>query len=152
MIREAIAADAEVFAALLRGLNDEPGLRPELITPDSVARDLICDPRALVLVAEEAGSLVGLAVAHPTYDSGRSRWSLWLNDLYVAPQARRRGLGRALVGGVAAAARRQGMACIWWNADEGDTLALHFHRSLGAEEAVVSDFLLEGTAFEALAS
>lgn len=151
MIRRATAADAAPFAALLRALNEEPGLRPERITAERVTRDLIEDPRILVLVAELAGEVVGLATAHPTYDSGHSRWGMFLNDLYVAPVARRRGVGRALVAAIATEARRQGGEFVWWNADEGDELALAFHRRLGAEEVQVTDFLLAGDSFDRLA-
>ncbi len=137
---------------MLRALNSEPGLKPELITPEGVARDLICDPRVLVLVAEGDAGPVGFATAHAHYDSGQSRWGLFLNDLYVEPVARRRGVGRALVGAVAAEARRGGGHFLWWNADEGDELALAFHRTLGAEPAEVTDFLLAGEGFDRLAA
>jgi GNAT superfamily N-acetyltransferase len=152
VIRAATPADAAALATMLRAINDEPGLRPELISPDSVLRDLIEDPRALVLLAEQAGEAVGFATAHASYDSGHSRWGMFLNDLYVAPQARRRGIGRALVGAVAAAARAEGGSFVWWNADAGDDLALRFHTTLGAETAHVTDFLLAGDAFERLAT
>lgn len=152
MIRHATAGDAAAVAALLRALNDEPGLSPERITPERVTRDLIADPRAIVLVAECGGAVAGVATAHPSYDSGQSRWGLFLNDLFVAPAARRRGLGRALVAAMAVEAERQGCDHLWWNADAGDELALLFHRSLEVEEAAVTDFLLAGRAFAALAA
>ena len=145
-------ADAVPLAEMLRALNDEPGLRPERITPEGVARDLIADPRCLVLVAEAGGEPAGFATAHAHYDSGHSRWGMFLNDLYVRPEARRRGIGRALVAAVAAEARRGGGSFLWWNADAGDALALAFHGTLGAEAAPVTDFLLAGEAFERLAT
>ena len=152
MIRRAVAADAAPLAALLRALNDEPGLRPDLITPARVLRDLIEDPRALVFVAEAGGEVMGMATAHPAYDSGESRWGLFLNDLYVAPAVRRHGLARALVAAVAAEARRTGGRFVWWNADDGDELALAFHRTLGGQAALVTDFLLAGDALDRLAA
>jgi GNAT superfamily N-acetyltransferase len=151
VIRVAMPSDAAPLAALLRALNDEPGLRPELISAESVARDLIGDPRALVLLAELDGVPKGVATAHPAYDSGQSRWGLFLNDLFVAPEARRRGLGRALIAALAAHALSTDCRFLWWNADEGDELAFLFHRSLGAEELRVTDFLLAGASFERLA-
>ncbi|MCR0984417.1 GNAT family N-acetyltransferase [Roseomonas populi] len=152
MIRRAVAADAPALAGMLRALNDEPGLEPGLITPEGVARDLIGDPRALVLVAAPEGVPQGFATAHPCYDSGTSRWGTFLNDLYVLPSSRRRGLGRALVGAVAEATLREGGAFVWWDADEGDELALRFHRGIGAREEATSSFLLAGPGLARLAA
>jgi GNAT superfamily N-acetyltransferase len=152
VIRRAVSQDATALAGLLRALNDEPWLNPALITAEGVARDLIEDPRAIVFVAEQDGRPVGIVTAHPAYDTGQSRWGLFLNDLFVAPEARRQGLGRALVAAVAGEARRTGCSFVWWNADAEDALAFRFHRTLGAEEMPVTDFLLAGEAFERLAS
>ena len=150
MIRRAVPADAAPLAMLLRALNDEPGLRTDLITAEPVMQDLIDDPRALVLVAVPEQAVMGFATAHPTYDSGTSQWGFFFNDLFVACDFRRRGIARALVAATAAQARRDGGAFLWWNADEGDTLALSFHRSLEAGVRVI-DFTLAGAAFAKLA-
>lgn len=150
MIRAALPADAVPFAALLRALNDEPGLHPELITPEGVARDLIGDPRAVVRVAEEDGAVCGLAVAHPYYDSAESRWGFVVSDLYVAPAARRQGHARRLMASLAAESRRQGGRFLWWDADLGDELALAFHRALPVEEGTTVNFLIDGAGFDAL--
>ena len=142
-------ADAVPFAALLRALNEEPGQHPDRITADSVARDLLADARASVLVAEEGGMIVGLATGHPYYDSGTSAWGMVMNDLYVAPEARRRGLGRALVEAMARTSAAQGGAFLWWDADMGDALAQAFHRGIGAAEEPTLSFILRGEAFGA---
>ncbi|WP_426958803.1 GNAT family N-acetyltransferase [Muricoccus radiodurans] len=149
--RRAEPRDAPALAALLRLLNDEPGLHPGRLTPDRVLHDLIEDPRAVVLLAERDGIAAGLATAHPTYDSGTARWGLFLNDLIVAPGSRRRGIARALLAAMAAEARRQGGAFLWWNGDEGDDLALAFHRATGAAEANTVDFTLAGEVFDRMA-
>ncbi|WP_431302886.1 GNAT family N-acetyltransferase [Sediminicoccus sp. BL-A-41-H5] len=150
MIRRAEGRDAAPLAALLRALNTEPGLHPERITATRVARDLIADARVTLLVAEEDGLLQGFASAHPYYDSGASRWGAIMNDLYVAPEARRSGLGRGLVAALAEATAAEGGEFLWWDADEGDALALAFHRGIGATEARTHSFILEGAAFAAL--
>lgn len=147
MIRRAEGRDAGALAALFRALNTEPGLHPERITAQGIARDLIADARVVLLVAEEAGLLQGFVSGHPYYDSGTSRWGCIMNDLYVAPEARRQGLGRALVAAMAGAAMEDGGEFLWWDADQGDALALAFHRGLGAEEAQTHNFLIQGAAF-----
>ncbi len=147
MIRRAQGRDAAPLAALLRALNTEPGLHPERITAQRVSRDLIADSRIVLLVAEAEGVLQGLASAHPFYDSGASRWGAIMNDLYVAPEARRQGVGRALVAALAHATAEEGGEFLWWDADDGDELALAFHRGIGAAEARTHSFILEAAAF-----
>jgi len=105
----------------------------------------------VVLVAEEEGALLGFASGHPCYDSGESRWGYIMNDLYVAPESRRQGLGRALVAGLAAEAARDGGEYLWWDADEADEPALAFHRGIGAVEQRVHAFSIGGADFARLA-
>ncbi|MFH5924677.1 GNAT family N-acetyltransferase [Roseomonas xinghualingensis] len=143
MIRHAVAGDAAALAAMLRDLNSEPGLHPDRITPESVARDLIGDPRMTLLVGEIGGAASGFVTAHPYYDSGASRWGMIVNDLYVMPSARRRGL----IGAMAGEALLAGGSFLWWDADHGDALAQAFHRSLGAVDEPTISFLLDGAAF-----
>lgn len=151
VIRRAEGRDAAPLAALLRALNTEPGLHPERITAQRVARDLIADARVTLLVAESDGLLQGFVSGHPYYDSGASRWGAIMNDLYVAPEARRRGLGRALLAALAEATAQEGGEFLWWDADEDDDLALAFHRGIGAQEDRTHNFLIEGADFAALA-
>lgn len=151
MIRRAAGRDAAGLALLLRALNSEPGLHPERITAQGVTRDLIGDARVVMLVAEEEGALLGFVSGHPYYDSGESRWGYIMNDLYVTPEARRQGLGRALVAALAAEAAQDGGQYLWWDADGGDELALAFHRALGAKEATTHNFLIAGDDFARLA-
>jgi len=147
VIRRAEGRDAAALAALLRSLNTGPGLHPGRITAQGVTRDLIADARVILLVADEAGVLQGFVSGHPYYDSGASRWGFIMNDLHVAPGARRQGLGRALVAALATEAARDGGEYLWWDADERDELALAFHRAIGAEETRTHNFIIRGTAF-----
>lgn len=148
-VREAVPSDAPELAALLRAINDEPGMHPGRISASSVLRDLIGDPRVVLLVAGE-DAVQGFASAHPYYDSGHSRWGMILNDLFVAPEARRRGLGRALVAATARRAATAGGSFLWWDADHGDALALAFHRGIGAVEQPTISFILCDDAFRGL--
>lgn len=149
-VREAVPADAPVLAELLRAINDEPGLHPERITAESVRHDLIGDPRVALLVAEAKGVVAGFVSGHPFYDSASSRWGMVIGDIYVAPEARRRGIGRALVAALAAHAARDGGAFLWWAADLGDELALAFHRGIGAEETPTISFFIGDDDFRRL--
>lgn len=154
-VRPARPEEAGAVAALFNAINslDRPA-PPVTMTAALVRRDLLGeDPRAVLLVAELDGEVVGFVTGNPLYDSGRAAEAMFLNDLYVRPEARRRGAGRALVAGLAAVAERRGARCLWWGVDLGDDEALAFYAALGAEEEE-SGFvgrLLIGPAFAVLA-
>ena len=143
------------MAALFNALNSMDGPPPPVeMTAEAVRRDLLgAAPRAALFVAELDGRLVGFITGNAVYDSVRAADALFLNDLYVAPEARRRGAGRALVARLAATAKQSGAGCLWWGVDLGDDDALRFYEALGAEdEGGFVGRLLVGPAFEALAT
>ena len=81
------------------------------------------------LVAERAGTVVGFAaLAHQRWNR---RTELW--HLYVAPQVRRQGVGRALVEAVIAAAEDAGTRCVWLETSNLACPAIQFYRRLGFE-------------------
>jgi GNAT superfamily N-acetyltransferase len=152
--RPARPEEAEAVAAMFNALNTMDGPPPPVaMTAEVVRRDLLgAEPQAVLLVAELDGEAVGFATGNPVYDSVRAADALFLNDLYVRPEARRRGAGRALVAGLAAEARRRGALCLWWGVDLGDDDALRFYEALGAaDEGGFVGRILVGPALEALA-
>ena len=81
------------------------------------------------LVAERAGRVVGFAaLAHRRWNR---RTELW--HLYVAPQVRRQGAGRALVEAVVVAAEDAGMRCVWLETSNLAYPAIQFYRRMGFE-------------------
>ena len=153
-VRPARPEEAAAVAALFTALNSMDGPPPPVaMTAEAVRRALLgAEPRAGLLVAELDGGLVGFVPGNTVYDSVRAADAVFLNDLYVVPEARRRGAGRALVARLAATARRRGAGCLWWGVDLGDDEALRFYEALGAEdEGGFVGRILVGPAFEALA-
>lgn len=154
-IRPARPEEAAAVAALSNAINGLDGAQPALpMTAEVVRRDLLGPrPRAVLLVAEAGGAVAGFATAGPVYDAERAADAMMLLDLYVRPGARRRGLGRALVAGVAAEARRRGAGCVWWGVDEGDEEAMLFYRAIGAApQERFTGHILAGAAYERLAA
>jgi len=141
VIRRAEGRDAAALAAFLRAASTHP----ERVTAQGVTRDLIADARVVLLVADEGGVVQGFVSGHPSYDSGASRWGFTMNDLFVAPEARRRGLGRALVAALAEQAVGDGGEYLRWDTAEAD--ALGFHRAMGAEERRTHSFHIGGATF-----
>ena len=89
-----------------------------------------------LLVADEAGepggALVGYALFFMNYSTFRVRPSLFLEDLYVRPASRSRGLGGALMRRLAAVAVERGCARFEWTVLDWNVRAQSFYRSLGA--------------------
>jgi ribosomal protein S18 acetylase RimI-like enzyme len=155
MVRRARAEDAAAAAALFNAINSLDAGGPVVpMTAEAVLRDLLGPaPWAELLVAELGGQVVGFVTGSQTYDSTRAAGCWFLVDLYVAPEARRRGLGRALVAGLAALAQARGAASVWWGVDDGDDEAMAFYERLGvAREPGFSGCLVAGGPFASLAA
>jgi len=99
-------------------------LRKSLLGPQPVAGALLarCD-----------GKVVGYAVYFFTFSSFVGRRGLWLEDLYVRPQFRGRGIGRSLIEAVARMAAERNCGRLEWAALNWNTNALDFYRRLGAK-------------------
>jgi GNAT superfamily N-acetyltransferase len=100
-----------------------------------LGRALFSRPPALSgLVAESRGRLVGYALYHPTYSSFRTNPRLWLEDLYVSPDARRSGAGEALMRAFVIAAIERGCHRVDWEVLDWNP-ARGFYERLGATPA-----------------
>lgn len=131
MIREATADDLPAIATLIRELAayeqlshevewDEARLGATLFGPDAV-------PSALV--AEHDGTVVGMAIWYRTYSTFQARPGIWLEDLFVRPDQRGRGYGRALL---EALFDRAGDGRVEWAVLDWNEPSIRFYESLGA--------------------
>ncbi len=89
-------------------------------------------PTVFSYVAAVKGRVVGMAVWFLTFSTWTGRSGIHLEDLYVRPEARGRGVGRALVSELAATAHRAGYPRVEWSVLDWNEPALRFYRSLGA--------------------
>jgi GNAT superfamily N-acetyltransferase len=83
------------------------------------------------LIAEEEGQPAGIALFFPVYSTWRGR-CIHLEDLFVRPQFRGRGVGKALLIRVAAIAVERGCAKLFWHVLDWNEPAIEFYKSLGA--------------------
>jgi len=101
------------------------------------------------IVAESGGRLLGYALFYPTFSSFRTRSRLWLEDLFVEPDARGIGAGRALLCSLARLALARGHDRIDWHVLDWNAPAIAFYEHLGATHQV-ADWLTYGLEERAL--
>jgi len=125
IVRPALASDRRAWAAMRRRL-----------WPDSAAAELEGEAPPLGLVAEEEGRLVGFAEASVRNyaEGGPAGPAAYLEGIWVEPERRRRGIGRALLAAVEAWARRQDLAWLGSDALIDNDPSQHWHRAAGFAE------------------
>lgn len=90
-------------------------------------------PSAECLIGEVGGVAQGFAVYFHNYSTWKGRSGVYLEDLFVRPEARGVGLGKALLARVAAIAVARGCVRFEWNVLDWNTPAIEFYKALGAE-------------------
>jgi GNAT superfamily N-acetyltransferase len=132
LVRAASAQDIPRLLELFGALADYEHLRGELHATEPQLHEALFGehPAAQALIAERAGEAVGYALFFPTFSTFLARSGIWLEDLFVLPEHRGAGVGRALLAAVAA--RVGEGARLEWAALDWNELALGFYRGIGA--------------------
>jgi GNAT superfamily N-acetyltransferase len=137
-VREARADDTAEVLAFVRAKahfdRERGAFSGELGVTEELIRRHLFGPRpfAFALLAGEPGRTVGFALYYFRYSSFRGRPSIWLDDLFVHPSARRQGAGGLLMVRLAEAAAAADCSHIAWLAGASNTVAMDFYRRLGA--------------------
>ena len=135
-IRAATAADIPLILELIRALATYER-EPDAVKTTEV--DLLRDgfgkqPCFECLIAEnEEGEAAGFALYFYNYSTWRGRAGIHLEDLFVLPRFRGRGIGKALLARVAARAAEQGCVRLQWDVLEWNQTAIDFYQGLGAK-------------------
>lgn len=132
-IRQATPSDIPLIHSLVRALAEyEREPNAVKITENELLRDGFGpNPYYECLIAEEDGQPAGFALYFPIYSTWQGP-SLHLEDLFVRPEFRCRGTGKALLQAVAAAAVRRGCARLQWDVLDWNQPAIDFYHSIGA--------------------
>jgi GNAT superfamily N-acetyltransferase len=133
-IRSAVPGDVALVLTLVRELAVYEGLADEVdATEEALAASLFCDhPRVFADIAAWDGEPAGFALWFYNFSTFRGRHGIYLEDLFVRPDHRRRGIGRALLGHLARRCVGEGLPRLeWWVLDWNEP-SLAFYRSLGA--------------------
>ena len=133
-IRRARPDDAASLARLVRELAVYEKLEQfARATPDDLRRHLFGErPYAEAILAEAGGEPVGFALAFPTFSTFRGQPGMYLEDIFVRPEHRGRGIGKALLATLARLAVDRGFGRLEWSVLDWNAPAIAFYRSLGA--------------------
>jgi len=134
-IRAARRDDAAAIYALICELADYEKLRHEVDgTVADIERDLFgANPCVFAEVAEWNGEVAGFSLWFYNYSTFRGRHGLYLEDLYVRPVFRGRGIGKALIVSLAQRCAAEGLARFQWSVLDWNKPSIEFYESLGAK-------------------
>ncbi|MCX7050442.1 MAG: GNAT family N-acetyltransferase [Proteobacteria bacterium] len=133
-LRPAAPTDAPEILALIRELADYEHLLHEVdATREGLHAALFGpSPRVFCDLAEQDGGIAGFALWFYSFSTFRGRHGIYLEDLFVRPAMRGRGIGRALLSGLASRCLRDDLARLEWSVLDWNEPALAFYRTLGA--------------------
>ena len=155
IIRPASPGDCEEIVGMIRELAEFEKLLDQVeTTPESLEQALFESPtQAECLVAEFGGNLLGYALFFTTFSSFKSKSGLWLEDVYVRPEFRGQGIGKAFLNAGAQTAIERGYARFEWCVLDWNTNAIAVYEKSGA--TVLPDWRIvrtEGGALKKLAT
>jgi GNAT superfamily N-acetyltransferase len=133
-IRNATAEDVPLILQFIRELAEYEKLAHEMVaTPEDLLRNGFSDrPYFHVIVAEWDGQPAGFALYFYNYSTFRGRPGLYLEDVFVRPAYRGKGIGKALLLYLARIAVAEGCGRFEWQVLDWNTAAINFYESLGA--------------------
>ena len=133
-LRDATPADIPLVNRFVRALADYEKLLHEAVaTEDDFRRLLFGDPpRAWALFAEWEGEPVGLALWYYSVSTFLGRPSLYVEDVFVEPAHRNRGIGRIIFAHLAQRAVAEGCGRMEWSVLDWNAPSIAFYRSIGA--------------------
>jgi GNAT superfamily N-acetyltransferase len=153
-IRPARPGDEALVLSFIRALAEYEKLLDSVVaTEDSVRAALFGpNPRVFCDIAEEGGEPAGFALWFYNYSTFLARHGIYLEDLFVKPQFRGKGIGKALLVNLAARATREGSGRLEWSVLDWNKPSIAFYESLGARPLDGwTVYRLTGEALKALA-
>ena len=154
-IRPATAADISLIGQFIRDLAEYEKLAHAVRFDEAVMAQKLFGPRpyAEVLIGEIDNVAQGFALFFHNFSTFEGRPGIYLEDLFVRPDARGSGLGKALLGRLAALAVERDCARLEWSVLDWNTPAIDFYKALGAtpmDEWTV--YRVDGAALDNLAT
>jgi GNAT superfamily N-acetyltransferase len=138
IIRFAREEDVSVILALIRrkaAFDDsmDSDCTPLQATEAKLCQTLFNDPPFAKVLLVERSSAIGFALYYFRYSSFAAQPSIWLDDLYLEPESRGQGIGKALMIELAKEAQKHHCSHMAWTASQKNDRGIGFYQALGAE-------------------
>jgi GNAT superfamily N-acetyltransferase len=149
-IRPATDVDVPAILEFIRGLAEYEKLSHEVKATEAQLREHLfgARPAAEAMVAKIGGRGVGFALYFTTFSTFAGLPGIWLEDLFVLPEHRRKGIGRALLIAVAGIAVGRNCGRLEWSVLDWNVPAIKLYQSLGA--VAMSDWTTQRLSGDAL--
>ena len=132
--RRAQRADTGLILRFIRDLAAYERMEDQVVATEELLAEWLFDKRAAqVVFALEEEREVGFALYFHNFSTFLGRAGIYLEDLFVLPECRGRGYGKALLTYLAAQARREGCGRLEWWCLDWNRPSIDFYKSLGAE-------------------
>ena len=152
-IRFAVPGDEAIILNFIRGLAEYEHLSGEVVATESLLREWLFEKRtAEVLIAELEGVPIGYSLFFHNFSTFLGRAGIYLEDLYILPEHRGRGYGKAMLCRLAQLTVERGCGRLEWACLDWNRPSIDFYLSLNARP--MSDwtgYRLTGDALRALA-
>jgi len=134
VIRPAVRGDSGLILEFIRGLAEYEKLAHEVVATEEILERTLFDdnPVAEVIIAEWDGKPAGFALFFPNYSTFLARPGIYLEDLFVHPEFRGKGIGKSLLACLARMAVERSCGRLDWSVLDWNESAINFYESLGA--------------------
>ncbi|MDB5416495.1 MAG: family N-acetyltransferase [Rubritepida sp.] len=132
--RETVPADVAQVHGLLRKLAEYEKIEHEFVVTEADLSAALYgeQPKAQAMLAEVEGKAVGVCLWYRTFNSFAGKPGIWIEDVYVDPGYRNRGIARAAFRLLAARALDEGCTAVEWNVLDWNAPAISAYRAMGA--------------------
>ena len=132
-IRYANEKDCALILEFIKGLADYEKMSDEVVATEALLQEWIFEKKkAEVIFACENGKEVGFALFFHNFSTFLGRAGIYLEDLFVMPEYRNRGYGKALLKKLASIAVERGCGRLEWSCLDWNTPSINFYKSIGA--------------------
>lgn len=133
-IRAAKPGDEALVLSFIRALAEYESLLDKVVATEETVRQALFgeNPRLFCTIAEWDGQPAGFSVWFYNYSTFLARHGLYVEDLFVKPEFRNKGIGKALLVELAGRAVREGCGRLEWMVLDWNSLAIEFYETLGA--------------------